>query len=117
MKSRTTPKVPSRLSQIKTISAPSSTASYFRSYKSVPCTTLQMTMDYSETESDDEFDVNSFSFLTQLIRSSIQSTSQQVQRICKVERHLYTQMQNIQILFQNQRNVIHYFVDDILLIK
>ncbi|CAL6048179.1 Hypothetical_protein [Hexamita inflata] len=116
MKSRTTPKVPSRLSQIKTISAPSSTASYFRSHKSVPCATLQMTMDHSE-ESDDEFDVNSFSFLTQLIRSSIQSTSQQVQRICKVERHLYTQMQNIQILFQNQRNVIHYFVDDILLIE
>ncbi|CAL6105452.1 Hypothetical_protein [Hexamita inflata] len=115
MQSRTNPKVPSRLSQIKTISAPSSAASYFRSHKSVPCATLQITMEHSETESDDEFDVNSFSFLTQLIRSSIQNTTQQVRRVIKVERHFYTQMQNIQILFKNQRNVIHYFVDDILL--
>ncbi|CAL6105454.1 Hypothetical_protein [Hexamita inflata] len=111
MKNRNSPKVPSRLSQIKTNNSQYSAAWIFRSQKSLPCAKLQMTLENSESESDDKLNDNSLYFLTQQIKSSIQSATQQVRRICNVDRKFYNQLQNIQILFRNQRNLLSYMSD------
>ncbi|CAL6105450.1 Hypothetical_protein [Hexamita inflata] len=110
MKSRTTPKIPSRLSQIKTSSDTSSMTPTYGIRRQMPYVQLQSSFRVSQSQS--ELVDDSLTELKQNIQDNIKTLKLQIQLVGNVERYCDTQLDNIQILFRNQKNLLHHLIDE-----
>ncbi|CAL6048211.1 Hypothetical_protein [Hexamita inflata] len=113
-----TPKIPSRLSRILTSSEASSSMTPMYSMKrQMPHVQLQLQSSFIASESESELVDDELAEVKLRIQDKIKTTKLQIQRVGNVGRYCDTQLENIQILFRNQMNIIHYLVDEILVLK